>query len=100
MVNIHQDDWDDLLDNILCAYRTSHQASTKCTPFLLMFGQEAQLSIMQFDMSEASCKRAAQRALISFSEKVEKMLDMQKSSHDQARHAEHPESTGETKTSV
>ena len=64
MVNIHQDDWDDLLDNILCAYRTSHQVSTKCIPFLLMFGQEAQLSIMQFDMSEASCKRAAQRAFI------------------------------------
>ena len=32
MVNDHQDDWDDLLENILFAYHTSRQGSMKCTP--------------------------------------------------------------------
>ena len=41
LVHDHQDDWDDLLDNILFAYRSSHQDSTKCSPFLLMYGQGA-----------------------------------------------------------
>ena len=36
-VNEHQDNWDDLLDNIPFAYRTSRQVSTKCTPFLLIW---------------------------------------------------------------
>ena len=37
LVNNHQDDWNELLDNILFAYRTSRQDSTKCTLFLLMY---------------------------------------------------------------
>ena len=41
LVNNRQDDWDDLLDNI----QTSQQDSTKCTPFLLMYGREAHLPI-------------------------------------------------------
>ena len=36
----HQDDWDDLLDNILFAYWTTHQASTKCTPLYWCFAKK------------------------------------------------------------
>ena len=81
MVNEHQDNWDDLLDNILFAYRTSRQASTKCTPFLLMFGREARLPI---DLTRVKHAKEQQEEL-SFTEKLEKMVDMQKSLHDQAR---------------
>ena len=53
LVNDRQDDWDELLDNILFAYRTSHHDSTKCTPFLLMYGREACLPI---DVTRASAR--------------------------------------------
>ena len=42
---MNQEDWDQLLDNVLFAYRTSRQASTKYTPFYLMYGREARLPI-------------------------------------------------------
>ena len=45
LVNNHQDDWDDLLDNILFAYRSSRHDSMKCMPFLLMYRREARLPI-------------------------------------------------------
>ena len=65
MVNKHQDDWDDLVDNNLLAYRTS---------------REARLPI---NLSRVKHAKEQQKEL-SFSEKVEKMLDMKKSLHDQA----------------
>lgn len=37
MVNDHQNDWDDYLDPILFAIRTSKQKSTGYTPFEMMF---------------------------------------------------------------
>ncbi len=39
LVNQEQDDWDDFLDGLLFAYRTSVQKSTKVTPFELMYGR-------------------------------------------------------------
>ena len=45
LISIIQDDWDELLNNILFEYRSSRHDSTKCTPFLLMYGREAQLPI-------------------------------------------------------
>ena len=33
-------DWDDFLPYLMMAYRSSEQASTKCTPNLMMYGQE------------------------------------------------------------
>lgn len=36
-VNKNQDDWDEKLDGILFAYRTSRQASSNVTPFELMY---------------------------------------------------------------
>jgi hypothetical protein len=43
VVNKTADNWDDLLDPILFAYRTNKQASTKLTPFELMYGVKAKL---------------------------------------------------------
>ena len=62
------DDWDELIDNILFAYRSSRQDSTKCTPFLLMYGREARLPIqltqttseLDEDDFEAKVKRMAE----------------------------------------
>ena len=44
-VETEEDDWDEYLDAILFSYRTSIHASTKYTPFFLMFGREAVLPI-------------------------------------------------------
>jgi len=37
VVNENQDDWDEYLDGVLFAYRTSKQKSTKFTPFEIMY---------------------------------------------------------------
>ena len=39
LVNEQQNDWDDFLDGLLFAYRTSVQKSTKVTTFELMYGR-------------------------------------------------------------
>ena len=45
MVNENENQWDKFLDSVLFAYRTSRQASTKYSPFFLMFGREPKLPI-------------------------------------------------------
>ena len=45
MVNKNKNQWDKFLDSVLFAYRTSRQASTKYSPFFLMFGRELKLPI-------------------------------------------------------
>lgn len=45
VVNDKQDDWDNLIDEVLFAYRTSRQDSTKFTPFFVMHNREAKLPI-------------------------------------------------------
>lgn len=37
LTNEDQDNWDEYLDGVLFAYRTSQQKSTKLTPFELMY---------------------------------------------------------------
>ena len=44
-INDDQDDWDQLLDPILFAYRTSIQSSSKFSPFFLMYGRRPRLPI-------------------------------------------------------
>ena len=41
LVNKHQDDWDEYLEEIAFSIRTQKQASTKYSPFFLMFGRHA-----------------------------------------------------------
>ena len=43
--NESQNDWDDKLDAILFSYRVSRQASTKYSPYFLMFGRHPRLPI-------------------------------------------------------
>ncbi|WAR30547.1 LOW QUALITY PROTEIN: POL-like protein [Mya arenaria] len=43
--NDNTEDWDDFLPFLLMAYRSTVHASTKCTPNLLMFGQEVRCPI-------------------------------------------------------
>ena len=81
LVNDHQDDWDELLDNVLFAYRSSQHDSTKCTPFLLMYGREAHLSI---DISLQAVSEAHENKEIDLETKVELMLEMQKKLHENA----------------
>lgn len=50
-VNEQQDNWDEAIDDILFAYRTSVHATTKHTPFYLMFGRQARLPI-QMELQE------------------------------------------------
>ena len=45
VINDKQDDWDEHLDSVLFAYRTSVHASTKYTPFYLMYGRDPVLPI-------------------------------------------------------
>ena len=37
LVNNNQDDWDELLDGVLFAYRTAKQKSTRVSPIELMY---------------------------------------------------------------
>ena len=71
LVNDRQDDWDDLLDNILFAYQTSRQDSTKCTPFLLMYGREARLPIDVTRVQESHDDD------LDLEAKVQRMLELQ-----------------------
>jgi hypothetical protein len=45
LVNTRQNDWDVLLKYVLFAYRISENASTKHTPFYLMFGRKARIPV-------------------------------------------------------
>ena len=44
-INTEQDDWDEHIESVLFSYRTSVHASTKFTPFYLMYGREAVLPV-------------------------------------------------------
>ena len=77
LVNEHMDDWDQLLENILFAYRLSHQDSTKCMPFMLMYGREARLPIDLTRVHEDEEE-------MDLETKVEKMLELREKLHDQA----------------
>ena len=78
LVNEHQDDWGELVDNVLFAYRSSRHDSTKSSPFLLMYGHEARLPI---DLTQVQCTHLDE---LDFEKKVEKMLEIQKKMHDRA----------------
>jgi len=41
----HRSSWDEKLTEVVYAYNTAYQESTKCTPFEAMFGRQAKLPI-------------------------------------------------------
>ena len=43
MVKQNENEWENYLDSVLFAYRTSKQASTKFSPFFLLYGREPRL---------------------------------------------------------
>ena len=45
LANDHQDDWDEYLEDVAFSLRTQKQASTKYSPFYLMFGREARMPL-------------------------------------------------------
>jgi len=79
LLNESQDDWDQLLDNILFAYRTSFN---KVYTIFLMYGREARLPI---DITLTDSEREENTQELTLDEKVEKMIEFQKEIHDQAR---------------
>jgi len=50
-----QDDWDLYLDTVLFSYWVSKQASTKCSPFYLMYGRRARLPVEFKKQNENNC---------------------------------------------
>ena len=44
-VHSEQDDWDLYIESILFSYRVARQDSTKCSPFVLVYGRQARLPI-------------------------------------------------------
>lgn len=48
LVNEHQNNWCDFLDEVAYSIRTQKQASTKYTPFYLMFGRNPNSAQMVF----------------------------------------------------
>ena len=42
-MNEHADNWDGLIEGVLFAYHTSIHASTKVSPFEIMYGRKARL---------------------------------------------------------
>ena len=81
LVNENQEDWDQLLDNVLFAYRTSRQASTKYTPFFLMYEHEARLPI---DITQPKPEEDDIPQELTLDERVKKMIAFQKEMHDKA----------------
>ena len=71
-MNEKQDNWDEAIDDILFAYRTSVQATTKHTPFYLMFGREARIPIQMEISSEENIKQTLE-------ERVEELADLRQS---------------------
>ena len=77
-----KDDSDTILDKILFAYCTSWHASSKFTPFFLMYGREACLPI-ELATKVNSCD-SSDKSMESFEEKIQQHLDIRKQVHDKA----------------
>ena len=45
MIEDNQNEWDEYLDSVIFVYRTSKQASTRFSPFFLLYGREPRLPI-------------------------------------------------------
>ena len=76
LVNEHQTNWDELIDDMLFAYRTSRQDSTNYTLFFLMHGQEVRLPIdVQLSVKDQSDSS-------DIDHKVAQLIEMRSKAHD------------------
>ena len=75
-----KDDWDQLINNVLFAYRSSRHDSIRCTPFLLMYGRDARLPI---DLSRVLQQETMDEP--DLKTKIAKVNELQKKLDDQAR---------------
>ena len=78
LVNEEMDDWDEHLDNILFAYRSSRHDTTNCTPFLLMYGREARLPV------QLSGKKAEVGSEENFESKLKGLQELRRKVHANA----------------
>lgn len=77
-VNTEQNNWDDFIDPILLAYRTSPHKTTKTTPFQLAFGREPKLLIEEtFPVGETSEPVGEDEALERRISSALKIFDLQ-----------------------
>ena len=58
LVNQDKNNWDDFINPVLFAIRTSQQASTKVSPYMAMFGRKPKL-VCEIK-SDEKCKQAAE----------------------------------------
>ena len=79
LVNDHQDNWNEMLDNVHFAYRSSRHNCTKCTPFLLMYGREARLLI---HVTLQTSGEAHSEQELDLATRVERILEIQKKLHE------------------
>ncbi len=78
-VNAEQDNWDDFIDPILLAYRTSIHKTTKKSPYFLAFGMEPKLLIEeQFPVAENKDNVTSDEALENRIKSTFKMFNIQK----------------------
>ena len=85
-VDSEQRDWDDLIDGILFAYRTSVHDSTKQTPFFIMYGRKARLPVEMEDTTSMS-DGGMEKEQLSMEDKVEQMQGIRTQIHqDAAKH--------------
>lgn len=56
MVKEKENEWENYLDSVLFAYRTSKQASTKFSPFFLLYGREPRLPMDLIIEENKVCK--------------------------------------------
>ena len=91
MVDEKQEDWDRYLSAVLFAYRTSVQASTKYSPFYLMYHRQAKLPIdikMQGE-TKVEFEKEGENNIRITEEQVEKMLTIQSQAFENIHRAQH-----------
>ena len=62
MVKQNENEWENYLDSVLFVYRTSKQASAKCSPFFLLNGREPRLPM---DLIIGDCKLVIMYGLLN-----------------------------------
>lgn len=80
LVDENQINWDELIEDVLFAYKTSRQASTKYTPFFLMRGREARLP-SDIHLSVSQENDAQNSDAQDIDKKVKQLIDMSEKAH-------------------